>query len=77
MRFVYYLSTTREMGYKNWVVKTFNNRYNKRNRQYLTKVSKNSPSSTGGRGIAEKRKRTLVLRCEVWYTIISRKDRKD
>ena len=35
LRFVYYLSTTREMGYKNWVVKTFNNRYNKRNRQYL------------------------------------------
>ena len=43
----------------------------------LTKVSKNSPSSIGGRLIAEKEDRTLVLQCEVWYTIISRKDRKD
>ena len=47
----------------------------------LTKVSKNSPSATGGRWIAEKENRTLVLKCEVWYTIISRKssrkDRKD
>ena len=44
---------------------------------YLTKVSKNSPSSIGGRWIAEKENGTLVLQCEVWYTIISRKDRKD
>ena len=30
-----------------------------------------------GDELQKKENRTLVLRCEVWYTIISRKDRKD
>ena len=30
-----------------------------------------------GEELQKKENRTLVLRCEVWYTIISRKDRKD
>ena len=35
----------------------------------LTKVSKNSPSSTGGRGIAEKRKKNAcsAVRSVVYY----------
>ena len=30
-----------------------------------------------GDELQKKENGTLVLRCEVWYTIISRKDRKD
>ena len=38
----------------------------------LTRYSKNSPTSLGGEMNCKKYERTLVLRCRVWYNIISR-----
>ena len=44
----------------------------------LTRYSKNSPTSLGGEMNCKKYKRTLVLRCRMWYNIISRiKERID